>query len=206
MTERDSPEAEGWSSGGDFARVADNETTTSWPHGTESSYAAASSKGRACARRDADDGLAEVRTPPASPRYPGTGGQRRTPHGLPIPALRDGAREAGIYCVITPADRDGRLAARSALTFLGWSAGQAVELAIGPGPIVVARTGRDVRVNPRGHLRLPLAVRRRCRIATGDRVLLVANQQRGELLVIPMAVLDDMVAVRRQAHDSGAGR
>jgi bifunctional DNA-binding transcriptional regulator/antitoxin component of YhaV-PrlF toxin-antitoxin module len=107
--------------------------------------------------------------------------------------------------VVTPVDRDGRLAARSVVTFLGWSAGEAVELAIGPGPIVLARTGGDIRVNPRGHLRLPLAVRRRCRIVTGDRVLLVANQQRGELLVIPMAVLDDMLAGHRRSHDSGGG-
>ncbi len=147
-----------------------------------------------------------LRSQPASPRHLGTGVELRTPPGLPIPVLPDAAHGAGTRCVVTPVDRDGRLADRSALTFLGWSAGQAVELAIEPGPVVVARTGGSVRINPRGHLRLPLTVRRRCRIATGDRVLVVANQRRGELLVIPMAALDDMVAAYRQSHDSGAGR
>lgn len=70
--------------------------------------------------------------------------------GLPIPVPPDAASGAGIRCVVTPVDRDGRLAARSVLTFMGWSAGHAVELAIEPGPIVVARTGRTVRINPRG--------------------------------------------------------
>jgi bifunctional DNA-binding transcriptional regulator/antitoxin component of YhaV-PrlF toxin-antitoxin module len=125
--------------------------------------------------------------------------------GLPILVPPDATRGAGIRCVVTPVDRDGRLADRSVLTFMGWSAGQAVELAIEPGPIVVARTGRTVRINPRGHLRLPLTVRRRCRIAAGDRVLAAANRRRVELLVIPMATVDDMVVLYRHADDSGAG-
>jgi hypothetical protein len=39
---------------------------------------------------------------------------------------------------------------------------------------------------------LPLPVRRRCRIAAGDRVLVV-GQARTSLLVIPMNVVADMV-------------
>lgn len=89
---------------------------------------------------------------------------------------------------------------------MGWSAKQAVELVIEAGPIVVARPGGSVRINPRGHLRLPLAVRRRCGIATRDRVLVVANQRRGELLVIPTATVDDMLIAHRRLHDSGARR
>jgi bifunctional DNA-binding transcriptional regulator/antitoxin component of YhaV-PrlF toxin-antitoxin module len=155
---------------------------------------------------DVGDAPFEPGMQPAALRHTGTGAQLRPMPGLPIPVPPDAARGAGIRCVVTPVDRDGRLAARSVLTFMGWSVGQAVKLAIEPGPIVVARTGRTVRINPRGHLRLPLAVRRRCRIAAGDRVLVAANQQQGELLVIPMATLDDMVAVYRQADDSGAGQ
>ncbi|WP_422733089.1 hypothetical protein ACN26Y_18050 [Micromonospora sp. WMMD558] len=168
--------------------------------------AAAPTKGRPSARRDADDAPFEVRTRPASPPHTGTGAQLRPMPGLPMPVPPDAARGAGIRCVVTPVDRDGRLADRSALKLMGWAAGQAVELTIEPGPIVVARTGRTVRINPRGHLRLPLTVRRRCRIAAGNRVLVVANQRRVELLVIPMATLDDMLVLYRPADDSGAGR
>ncbi|WP_148083361.1 hypothetical protein [Micromonospora sp. Llam0] len=108
--------------------------------------------------------------------------------------------------MVTPIDRDGRLAARSVVTLMGWSAGQTMDLTTEPGPIVVARTGRTVRINRRGFLRLPLAVRRTCRIAPGDRVLVVANQRHGELLVVPMAVLDDMVDAYRRSHDIGDER
>lgn len=188
---------------GDVARVAD-EVRTSWRHGTESSCdAAAPAKGRPSAWRDVDDVPFEE---PASLRRTGTGAELRPMPGLPIPVPPDAARGAGIRYVVTPVDRDGRLADRSALTLMGWSAGQAVELAIEPGPIVVVRTGRTVRINPRGHLRLPLAVRRSCRIAAKDRVLVAANRRQGELLVIPMATVDDMVVLFRQPDDSGAGR
>jgi len=46
---------------GDIARVAENEATTEWPEGAESSYSAAAlSKGRTTARRDNDDAPFEV--------------------------------------------------------------------------------------------------------------------------------------------------
>ncbi|MFY1692796.1 hypothetical protein [Plantactinospora sp. WMMB782] len=129
--------------------------------------------------------------------------------GLSIPEPPDVADGTGIRCVVTPVDRDGRLADRSALRFMGWAAGHTVELAIEPGPsgsIVVARTGRTVRINPRGHLRLPLTVRRACRIAAKDRVLLCANPRRNELLVVPMATVHDMVVRYRQPDDNRARR
>ncbi|WP_148083395.1 hypothetical protein [Micromonospora sp. Llam0] len=152
-------------------------------------------------RFEADDALFEGRSRQASPRQLGAGAERLTPPGLPIPVLADATFTARGYGVVTPVDRDGRLAARSVVTLMGWSAGQAMDLTTEPGPIVVARTGRTLRINPRGYLRLPLAVRRRCRIAPGDRVLVVANQRHGELLVVPMAVLDDIVDAYRHSRD-----
>ncbi|QGN47977.1 hypothetical protein GKC29_14725 [Micromonospora sp. WMMC415] len=216
MTDRDSRQVGGGASrratprrsySDDSARVADNAATTSWRHGTESSCgAAAPAKGRPSAWRDVDDAPLEVSTQPAPLRHTGIGAELRPMPGLPILVPPAAAHGAGIRCVVTPVDRDGRLADRSVLTFMGWSAGQAVELAVKPGPIVVARTGRTVHINPRGHLRLPLSVRRRCRIAAGDRVLVAANRRRGELLVIPMATVDDMAVLYRQSDDGGAGR
>lgn len=152
-------------------------------------------------RFEVDVALFEGRSHRASPRQLGAGAEKLTPPGLPIPVPVDAAFTARGYGVVTPVDRDGRLAARSVVTLMGWSAGQAMDLTTEPGPIVVARTGRTVRINPRGYLRLPLAVRRTCRIVPGDRVLVVANQRHGELLVVPMAVLDDMVDAYRRSHD-----
>ncbi|WBB91408.1 hypothetical protein [Verrucosispora sp. WMMC514] len=125
---------------------------------------------------------------------------------MPIPALVDTARGTDVRCVVTPVDRDGRLADRSVLAFMGWPAGQAVAFVNEPGLIVVARTSGSGRVDRRGHLRLPLSVRRRCGILAGDRVLVTANRQRNELLVIPMAAVDAMVVRYRQPEDSQARR
>jgi hypothetical protein len=71
MTDRNSPRDEtdpprpkhgGRKGPRDPARVAENEATTSWSHGTESSYsAAARPKGRQAAQRHSDDAPLEVR-------------------------------------------------------------------------------------------------------------------------------------------------
>lgn len=140
-----------------------------------------------------------LRSTPVSMRHMDTGA------GLPIPVLPDAPPGTRTRWVVTPVDRDGRLADRSALTFMHWSSGREVALTVEPGPIVVARRGRGVRLNSRGHLRLPLTVRRTCRIAAGDRMLVAANLHWVELLVIPMAALDAMVAAFRSSN-SEAGQ
>jgi hypothetical protein len=126
--------------------------------------------------------------------------------GLPLPALPGPARKPHTRGVITAIDRDGRLGDRSPLTFMGWSTRRRLDFAIELGPIVVVRDGGDFPINPQGRMRLPLSVRRRCRIATRDRVLVLAMPQCGELLVIPMGMLDQMVAAYRRSHGSGAER
>ncbi len=140
------------------------------------------------------------------PARASTGEYLQPSPALPIPALVDTARGSDVRCVVTPVDRDGRLADRSVLAFIDWLAGQAVAFVNEPGLIVVAHTGGSGRVDRRGYLRLPLAVRRRCGIVTGDRVLVAANRQRNELLVIPMAAVDAMVVLYRQPDNSKAGQ
>jgi len=46
-----------------------------------------------------------------------------SPPKLPIPVLVDAGPPVEVRHVVTPVDRDGRLAGRSPLTFLGWSPG-----------------------------------------------------------------------------------
>ena len=118
--------------------------------------------------------------------------RRGVPPGVPMPTLEVSAR-AALSCAVTSVDRNGRLANRSVLAFMGWVEGQSVTWSYAPGPVAVAVAGGAARLDRRGYLLLPLAVRRRCRIAAGDRVLVVARA-RTSLLVIPMAVVDDMVA------------
>jgi hypothetical protein len=48
-------------------------------------------------------------------------------------------------------------------------------------------------VTRQGHLRLPAALRRGCRIGPGDRVLLAAEPAEGVVVVHPPAALDAML-------------
>ena len=122
-----------------------------------------------------------------------------SPPRLPIPVLVDAGPPVETRYVVTPVDRDGRLADRSPLTFLGWSPGVAIALMVEPGPIVTAKLGAGVRVDRRGHLHLPISVRHAYGIAPGDRVLLAADQHAGELLIVPGRVLTRMIDAYRHA-------
>jgi hypothetical protein len=113
--------------------------------------------------------------------------------GLPLPSLADDLATTDTRLAVTTVDRDGRLADRSPVTYVGWSAGQTVQLHVEPGPVIVVRPGAGIPISRRGHLRLPVSVRRRCRIAVGDRLLVVAHQRPGELLVVGTATVDVLV-------------
>ena len=121
------------------------------------------------------------------------------PPRLPIPVLVDAGPQVETRHVVTPVDRDGRLADRSLLTLLGWSPGVEIALTVEPGPIVTAKPGAGVQVDPRGHLHLPIAVRHAYGITPGDRVLLAADRHAGELLIIPGRVLTKMIDAYRHA-------
>jgi bifunctional DNA-binding transcriptional regulator/antitoxin component of YhaV-PrlF toxin-antitoxin module len=105
----------------------------------------------------------------------GLSGRSRRP--LPVPSLDPGtARAAANLYVVSAVDKSGRVADRSAVRALGWAAGTRVTIRERGGTIVVAPATDGVhRIDDRGYLLLPLAVRRWCRLATGDRLLLVAD-------------------------------
>lgn len=88
-------------------------------------------------------------------------------------------------------DRYGRLAERAVLHALGWAPAQALSFEVVVGSVLVepatmarSRIGADL------YLRLPVGVRRACRLAAGDRVLLVADPNAGRLLLHPPVALD----------------
>jgi hypothetical protein len=128
---------------------------------------------------------------------------RVTP-GLPIPSLPEARPQTDARWVVTTVDRDGRLADRSPVTYVGWSAGQPVQLLAEPGPVILVRPGDGMPITPRDHLRLPVAVRRRAGIAVGDRVLVVADQRRSEVLVVPTATVEALLTELRR--DAGVDR
>ncbi|WP_300017736.1 AbrB/MazE/SpoVT family DNA-binding domain-containing protein [Pseudonocardia sp.] len=102
-------------------------------------------------------------------------------------------------------DQYGRLADRTVLRALHWGPGHPLALTLVSGSVlVVARDDATARVGNDGYLRLPVGVRRACRLMPGDRVLLVADPSAGRLLLHPPAALGALLDAHHAAILSGA--
>ncbi|HET9655063.1 MAG TPA: hypothetical protein VFP72_06900 [Kineosporiaceae bacterium] len=78
---------------------------------------------------------------------------------------------------------------------LGWWAGTRLDVREDHGLVIVRADQRAVfRVSGQGFLLLPATLRRWCRLADGDRVLLVADPQAAWLVIHPPASVAAMVA------------
>jgi hypothetical protein len=95
---------------------------------------------------------------------------------------------------VTTIDGRGRLADRSPLQVLQWRSGLRVAVSVVSGAIVIVsqRDGAHA-ITRQGHLRLPVAVRRVCRLEAGNRLLLVACADRNLLMAYTMCALEAMV-------------
>jgi bifunctional DNA-binding transcriptional regulator/antitoxin component of YhaV-PrlF toxin-antitoxin module len=148
--------------------------------------------------------------PPVIPKVvPGGGagaglvGRSRRPP--PVPALDAGSpRATDTVYALSAVDKSGRVADRSIVRVLGWGPGTRLDIREQAG-IIVARAAADGVhcVGDRGHLHLPLAVRRWCRLTAGDRVLLAADCATGVLVAHPLAVLDRLLAHTHAAAVAG---
>jgi len=118
------------------------------------------------------------------------GGQRP----LPLPSLPTRRTRDTRYAV-TAVDAGGRLGDRALLEFLGWPPGTplVVETTAQPVIVVVAAPSGAQRVTARGHLRLPAALRHRCGLRAGERLLLAAERDGARLLIYPAAALDALL-------------
>jgi hypothetical protein len=117
-----------------------------------------------------------------------------TARPLPLPPVPTRATSATVYGVAVM-DCHGRLAERAVLRALDWSPGQPVALHVVDGSIQVMHdpTG-TVAIGRDGNLRLPIGLRRRCGLATGDRLLLVATPPSGLMHLHPPATIDALFA------------
>jgi hypothetical protein len=139
--------------------------------------------------------------PPVIPKVNPGGGAGAGPVGrvrrpLPLAALESASlRVADVVYALSAVDKSGRVADRGIVRVLGWMPGTRLDVREQAG-IVVARAAADGAycIDDRGHLRVPLAVRRWCRLAAGDRVLLAADRATGVLMAHPLAVLDRLLA------------
>ena len=113
--------------------------------------------------------------------------------GLPVPPPWRPPGPASAYYTVTAMDTWGRLADRSPLTTLGWMPGLSLAMRVTPSAVVATHDPEGHQaVTRQGHLRLPAPIRHLFRLAAGDRLLLVACQDRGFLVVYPIAILDAM--------------
>ncbi|MGI5151418.1 AbrB/MazE/SpoVT family DNA-binding domain-containing protein [Plantactinospora sp. CA-294935] len=104
---------------------------------------------------------------------------------------------------LSAVDKSGRIADRSIVQVLDWVPGARLDVRERAGMIVVRAALDGVhRVDDRGYLLLPLAVRRWCRLGAGDRVLLAADPTSGVLVAHPLATLDRLLA---GVHEAVAG-
>ena len=123
---------------------------------------------------------------------------------MPVPPLRSGPVRDAVYGLAV-LDRYGRLAERTALRALGWGPGQQLTLTLLAGSILATPcSGSTVRVGNDGYLRLPVGVRRACRLVARDRVLLVTEPPAGRLLLHPPAALDALLDAHHTALLRGA--
>jgi hypothetical protein len=100
-----------------------------------------------------------------------------------------------VYCLAAAAST-GRVADRAIMDALGWQPDTRLHVRVTGGLIVVDADEHGVFVmSGQGHVRPPGRVRYWCRVAIGDRVLLVADPAHRRLVVHPPAALDAMIAL-----------
>lgn len=135
--------------------------------------------------------LPPLRLPASRRPGPAEGVLARRPLRLPrLPAAQPAVGLWGF----TTVDASGRLAAGDLVRALGWVPWTRLEVAELSGLLVVAEAG-DGRlvVTGRGHVSLPVGVRRWHGLEAGTRVLLVADLDGDRLVVHPPAALTGMI-------------
>jgi len=103
-------------------------------------------------------------------------------------------------------DESGRVADRAMTSVLGWQRGDRLTLTAAAGVVIARRDpGGMVRMPARPYLVIPAALRRRCGLRPGDRVLLAVFPGQDMLAAYSFAVVDQ--ALRAHAPvSSGEGR
>ena len=102
-------------------------------------------------------------------------------------------------------DESGRVADRAMISALGWQPGDRLTITAGAGVVIARRDpGGLVTMPAKPYLVIPAALRRRCGLRPGDRVLLAVFPDRDTLAAYSFAVVDQ--ALRAHAPVPGAGR
>ena len=102
-------------------------------------------------------------------------------------------------------DESGQVADRAMTTALGWQPGDRLTLTAAAGVVTARRDPAGMVTMPtKPYLVIPAALRRRCGLRPGDRVLLAVFPARDTLAAYSFAVVDQ--ALRAHAPADGEGR
>ena len=102
-------------------------------------------------------------------------------------------------------DESGRVADRAMISVLGWQTGDRLTLTASAGVVIARRDpGGMVTMPAKPYLVIPAALRRRCGLRPGDRVLLAVFPAQDALAAYSFAVVDQ--ALRAHAPLPGEGR
>ena len=133
-----------------------------------------------------------------SPTGEPAAGFLRTRRTLPLPTLA-AVRDRHTRYGMTAMDDRGRIADRIIVAALGWTPDSTLAAEPSDCGVILVRpaVGGGLRPSAAGHLRLPAAIRHRCGLVTGDRLLLAADPSTAELTIYPPAVLDELITRHR---------
>ena len=116
---------------------------------------------------------------------------RPLPLARPIPA--PSLPEHVVYG-IGRIDASGRIADRAVISALGWNGGDRLTLTADSGVVTARRDpGGMITLPNRAYIAIPAALRRRCGLEPGDRVLLAAALEDDTLTAYPLAVVDQAI-------------
>ena len=124
---------------------------------------------------------------------------------LPCPEPVPPAPEDVVYG-IGRIDASGRIADRAVTSALGWCGGDRLTLTARAGTVTARRDpGGMITLPGRAYITIPAALRRRCGLEPGDRVLLAAVPGEDTLTAYSLAVVDQAIRAHGTSpHPQGA--
>ena len=141
--------------------------------------------------------------PPAR-RWPRSAAGRPLPLARPVPV--PAAPEDVVYG-IGRIDASGRIADRAVISALGWAGGDRLTLTADAGVVTARRDpGGMVTLPARAYIAIPAALRRRCGLEPGDRVLLAAVPADDTLTAYCLAVVDQAIRAHGASPHAQGGK
>jgi len=104
-------------------------------------------------------------------------------------------------------DASGRVADRAITSALGWHAGDRLTLTAAAGVVIARRDpGGMVTMPAKPYIAIPAALRRRCGLRPGDRVLLAVLPGEDTLAAYSFAVVDEAMRAHAPLPRAGGGQ